>query len=124
MQHRIAGKKLSRNSAHRAALLKNLSLSLLKYGTIKTTLPKAKALRPFVERVITLSKESTLSNRRLFISKLGGSVEANKIFDNLNKAVASRNGGYTRIVKLGFRHGDNAPMAVMQLIDATSGANQ
>jgi large subunit ribosomal protein L17 len=117
MKHGIKGRKLSRNSAHRKALFRNMSISLLKHEAIKTTLPKAKELRPFVEKVITLAKKDTLANRRLAISILGNQEIAEKLFKEIGPRIASRNGGYTRILKFGFRTGDKAPMALMELVD-------
>lgn len=117
MKHRIKGRKLSRNSAHRKALLRNLSIALLQYETIKTTLPKAKELRPFVEKLITLSKVDNLSNRRLALSVLANEEIVAKLFKEIGPRVLARNGGYTRILKYGFRVGDKAPMALMQLVD-------
>ncbi len=117
MKHAIKGRKLSRNSAHRKALFRNLAIALIQNGLIKTTLPKAKDLRPFVEKVITLAKKDTLANRRLVVSILGNQSIADKLFKEIGPRVASRNGGYTRILKYGFRTGDKAPMAVMEIID-------
>jgi large subunit ribosomal protein L17 len=117
MKHGIKGRKLSRNSAHRKALFRNLSIALLKHESIKTTLPKAKELRPIVEKVITLAKKDTLANRRLAISILGNQEIAEKLFKEIGPRVLKRNGGYTRILKFGFRTGDKAPMALMELVD-------
>lgn len=117
MKHGIKGRKLSRNSAHRKALFRNLSIALLQHESIKTTLPKAKELRPLVERVITLAKKDTLANRRLAISILGNQEIADKLFKEIGPRVSKRNGGYTRILKFGFRVGDKAPMALMELVD-------
>jgi large subunit ribosomal protein L17 len=117
MKHGIKGRKLSRNSAHRKALLRNLSLAFLKHELIKTTLPKAKELKPFVEKVITLAKKDSLANRRLAISILGNQEIAEKLFKEIGPRIAQRNGGYTRILKYGFRTGDKAPMAIMELVD-------
>jgi len=117
MYHRIKGRKLSRNSAHRKALLRNLSIALLNYETIKTTLPKAKELRPFVEKVITLAKVDTVANRRLATSILANDEVVAKLFKEIGPRIAARNGGYTRILKFGFRVGDKAPMALMELVD-------
>lgn len=123
MKHRITGRKLNRNSAHRKALLRNLSIALLQYETIKTTLPKAKELRPFVEKLITLSKVDNLSNRRLAISILANEEIVAKLFSDIGPRVLSRGGGYTRILKYGFRAGDKAPMALMQLVDQKTQEN-
>jgi len=117
MKHGIKGRKLSRNSAHRKALMRNLSLALLKHELIKTTLPKAKELRPYIEKVITLSKKDSLANRRLVISILGDQEITDRLFKEIGPLVAKRNGGYTRIMKFGFRTGDKAPMAIIELVD-------
>lgn len=117
MNHRIKGRKLSRNSAHRKALFRNLSIALLQHELIKTTLPKAKEIKSFVEKIITLSKKDTLANRRLAASILGNQAIVEKLFKEIGPRVATRNGGYTRILKFGFRTGDKAPMAVMELVD-------
>ena len=117
MKHRIKGRKLGRNSPHRKALLRNLSIAILQHEVIKTTLPKAKELRPFVEKVITLAKKDSLSNRRLAISLLGNIEIIDKLFKEIGPRVVERNGGYTRILKFGFRTGDKAPMALMELVD-------
>lgn len=117
MNHGIKGRKLSRNSAHRKALFRNLSIALLQHEMIKTTLPKAKEIRPFVEKVITLAKKDTLANRRLAASILGNQDIVEKLFKEIGPRVSARNGGYTRILKFGFRTGDKAPMAVMELVD-------
>jgi large subunit ribosomal protein L17 len=117
MKHGIKGKRLGRNSAHRKALFRNLSISLLTHEVIKTTLPKAKELRPFVEKIITLAKNDTLANRRLAISILGNQDIVEKLFKEIGSRSSKRNGGYTRILKFGFRTGDKAPMALMELVD-------
>lgn len=117
MKHRIKGRKFSRNTAHRKAMMRNLSLALLKHEAIKTTLPKAKELRPFLEKVISLAKKDSLSNRRLAISILGNQEIADKLFKDIGPRVLGRNGGYTRIMKFGFRTGDKAPMAIIELVD-------
>ena len=117
MKHRLKGRKLSRNSAHRKALLRNLSIALLTNERIKTTLPKAKELRPEVEKIITLAKKDSLANRRLAISILGNQSIVEKLFKEIGPRVLNRNGGYTRILKFGFRVGDKAPMALMELVD-------
>lgn len=117
MKHAIKGRKFSRNSAHRKALLRNLSIALLTNEIIKTTLPKAKELRPFVEKVISLAKKDSLANRRLMMSILGNQAIIDRVFKEIGPRVATRNGGYTRILKFGFRTGDKAPMAVMELVD-------
>ena len=117
MNHRIKGRKLNRNSAHRKALMRNLSLALIEHGSIKTTLPKAKELRPFVEKLITLAKIDSLANRRLAFSILGNSSLVDKLFKELGVSSLNRNGGYTRIMKFGFRTGDKAPMAIIEMVD-------
>jgi large subunit ribosomal protein L17 len=117
MKHRIKGRKLNRNSAHRKALLRNLSIALLTYETIKTTLPKAKELRPFVEKLLTISRVDSLANRRLALSIVPNEIVVAKLFNEIGPRVAARNGGYTRILKFGFRVGDKAPMALMELVD-------
>jgi len=117
MYHRIKGRKLGRNTAHRKALLRNLSLAILQREVIKTTLPKAKEIRPFVEKLLTISKKDTLANRRLAISILGNDLVVEKLFKEIGQRIVSRNGGYTRILKFGFRTGDKAPMALFELVD-------
>ena len=117
MRHGIKGRQLGRNSAHRKALFRNLSISLLQHELIKTTLPKAKEIRSFVEKIITLAKQDTLANRRLAASILGNQKIVEKLFKEIGPRVSARNGGYTRILKFGFRAGDKAPMAVMELVD-------
>ena len=117
MKHQIKGRKLNRNSAHRKALLRNLSIALLSKERIKTTLPKAKELRPFVEKILTIAKKDNLANRRLAISILGNQQIIEKLFKDLAPRISNRNGGYTRIMKNGFRVGDKAPMAIMELVD-------
>jgi large subunit ribosomal protein L17 len=117
MKHRIKGRKLNRNSSHRKALLKNLSIALIKNEGIKTTLPKAKELKPFIEKVINLSKKDSLANRRLAQSIIGNQETVEKLFKEIGPRVSLRNGGYTRILKYGFRVGDKAPMAYMELVD-------
>jgi len=117
MKHAIKGRKLGRNSAHRKALLRNLSISLIKYEAIKTTLPKAKELRPYIEKVITLSKKDTLANRRLALVTLGSAELVSKLFKEIGPKVLNRKGGYTRILKTGYRTGDAAPTAIIELVD-------
>ena len=117
MKHGIKGRKLNRNSSHRKALLKNLSIALITHEGIKTTLPKAKELKPFIEKVINLSKKDSLANRRLAQSIIGNQETVTKLFKEIGPRVLSRNGGYTRILKYGFRVGDKAPMAYMELVD-------
>jgi len=121
MKHGIKGRKLNRTSAHRGALLSNLAQALLKHETIKTTLPKAKDLRPYVEKIITIAKKDSLFNRRRIMAIFGGNQElVNKLFSDIGVRVTSRNGGYTRIMHFGFRTGDKAPMAVIELVDKQS----
>ena len=120
MKHRIKGRKLSRTSSHRKALLRNLTISLVKYELIKTTLPKAKELRPFIEKIVTMTKIDTLANRRLVLSILANEEAVDKLFAKIGKRVSARNGGYTRILKYGFRTGDKAPMAIIEFVDKSN----
>ncbi|PIX95895.1 MAG: 50S ribosomal protein L17 [Hydrogenophilales bacterium CG_4_9_14_3_um_filter_63_34] len=117
MRHRLAHRKLNRTSSHRAALLRNLSNALLKHEAIKTTLPKAKELRKVVEPLITLGKKPSLTNRRLAFDRLRDRDMVIKLFDDLGPRFQARPGGYVRILKFGFRQGDNAPMALVELVD-------
>ncbi|MDR2614163.1 MAG: 50S ribosomal protein L17 [Candidatus Accumulibacter sp.] len=117
MRHRLGLRKLNRTSAHRLAMLRNMSVSLLRHETIRTTLPKAKELRRVVEPLITLGKKPSLANRRLAFNRLRDREIVVKLFDQLGPRYASRNGGYLRILKCGFRDGDNAPMAFVELLD-------
>ena len=117
MRHGMANKKLNRTSEHRKALLKNMLNSLIKYEQITTTLPKAKVLRPEAEKLITIGKKDTLANTRRLVSKLQNIQTVNKIRKTLSKRYISRKGGYTRIIKAGFRYGDNAPMAIIEFVD-------
>ena len=117
MRHGLANKKLNRTSEHRKALLMNMLNSLIKYEQIKTTLPKAKFLKPQADKIITLGKKDSLQTTRLLVSKLQNSQSANKVKKTLSKRYEKRNGGYTRIVKAGFRYGDNAPMAIIEFVD-------
>ena len=117
MRHRFGYKKLNRTPEHRKALIKNMLNSLIKYEQITTTLPKAKVLKPQAEKIITLGKKKTLQNAKLLISKLQNTTLANKVKKTLSKRYEKRNGGYTRIIKAGFRYGDNAPMAVIEFVD-------
>ena len=116
MRHGLANKKLNRTSEHRKALLKNMLNSLIKYEQIKTTLPKAKFLKPQAEKIITLGKKDTLQTSKMLISKLQDSKSASKV-KTLSKRYEKRTGGYTRIIKAGFRYGDNAPMAIIEFVD-------
>ncbi len=113
----MANKKLNRTSEHRKALLKNMLNSLIKYEQIKTTLPKAKFLKPKADKIITLGKKDTLQTTKLLVSQLQDSKSANKVKKTLSKRYEKRNGGYTRIIKAGFRYGDNAPMAIIEFVD-------
>ncbi len=117
MRHRNGLRKLNRTSEHRAAMLRNMAVSLLQHEAIKTTLPKAKELRRVVEPLITLAKEPTLANRRLAFNRLRDRDIVSKLFNELGPRFATRPGGYTRILKMDFRVGDNAPMAYVELVD-------
>ena len=117
MRHGFANKKLNRTSEHRKALLKNMLNSLIKYEQIKTTLPKAKFLRPQADKIITLGKKDTLQNTKMLVSKLQDIKSANKVKKTLSKRYEKRSGGYTRIIRAGFRYGDNAPMAIIEFVD-------
>ena len=122
MRHRLSNRKLNRTSSHRQALLRNLSIALLTHEVIKTTLPKAKELRRVVEPLITLGKKPSLANRRLAFDRLRDRELVGKLFDDLGPRFAARAGGYTRILKFGFRVGDNAPMALIELVDRAPSA--
>ena len=113
----MANKKLNRTSEHRKALLKNMLNSLIKYEQIKTTLPKAKFLKPQADKIITLGKKETLQTTKMLVSQLQDIKSANKVKKTLSKRYEKRNGGYTRIIKAGFRYGDNAPMAIIEFVD-------
>jgi len=117
MRHSLGHKKLNRTSEHRKALLKNMLNSLIKYEQITTTLPKAKFLKPQADKIITLGKNNTLQNTKLLISKLQDKNSADKVKKTLSKRYLNRKGGYTRIIKAGFRYGDKAPMAVIEFVD-------
>ena len=117
MRHRLGYKKLNRTSEHRKALIKNMLNNLIKYEQIITTLPKAKVLKPQADKIITLGKKKNLQNTRILVSKLQDKTNANKVIKTLSKRYEKRSGGYTRIVKAGFRHGDNAPLAVIEFVD-------
>ena len=117
MRHGMANKKLNRTSEHRKALLKNMLNSLIKYEQIKTTLPKAKFLRPQADKIITLGKKNNLKTTKILVSQLQDTSSANKVRKTLSKRYEKRKGGYTRIIKAGFRYGDNAPMAVIEFVD-------
>ena len=117
MRHGMANKKLNRTSEHRKALLKNMLNSLIKYEQIKTTLPKAKFLKPQADKIITLGKKDNLKTTKLLVSQLQNINTANKVKKTLSKRYEKRSGGYTRIIKAGFRYGDNAPMAIIEFVD-------
>ena len=117
MKHRIKGKKLNRTSSHRKALLKNMSQALIKHEQIITTLVKAKTLKPYFDKLITIGKKGSLAARRQAISKVGDIKLVEKLFSTLAKRYETRNGGYSRVLKAGFRYGDAAPMALIELID-------
>ena len=117
MRHGMSNKKLNRTSEHRKALLKNMLNSLIKYEQIKTTLPKAKFLRPQAEKIITLGKKDSLHNTKTLVSQLQDIKSANKVKKTISKRYEKRSGGYTRIIKAGFRYGDNAPMAIIEFVD-------
>ena len=117
MRHRMKGRRMQRTGAHRQALLKNLSAALIKHEQITTTLPKAKELRPYIEKLITLGKRGGLSNRRLAHARLMDEAQEKKIFGALAERYSDRSGGYTRIIKAGYRASDAAPMAIIELVD-------
>jgi len=120
MRHRKKGRKLNRNSAHRKALLKNLAIALIEREVIRTTVPKAKELRTFIEPLITLAKDDSVANRRLAFNKLRSDEAVGKLFTSVAVNAKDRNGGYTRIIKAGFRPGDKADMAYIELVDRES----
>ena len=122
MRHKYGGRKLNRTSSHRIALLRNMSAALIKHEQITTTLPKARELRPYLEKLITLAKHGGLSNRRLAHARLLDDAQLVKLFDVLAARYADRQGGYTRIIKAGFRASDAAPMAVIELVDRDTAA--
>lgn len=127
MRHGNSGRKFGRNTGHRKALLSNLAAAVIEHEQVVTTLPKAKDIRPVVEKLITLGKKGGLANRRLAIARLRDEEMVAKLFDILAKRYADRQGGYCRILKAGFRQGDNAPLAVIELVDrdpAAKGARQ
>jgi len=117
MRHRLYHKKLNRTSEHRKSLIKNMLNSLIKYEQITTTLPKAKVLKPQIDKVITLGKKDSLANKKNLFSKLQDKLNTRKVTNVLSKRYLTRNGGYSRIIKAGFRYGDNAPMAVIEFVD-------
>ena len=122
MRHRLGLRKLNRTSSHRLAMLRNMTVSLLRHEVIKTTLPKAKELRRVAEPILTLGKKPSLANRRLAFARLRDREIVTKLFDELGPRYAARNGGYSRILKFGFRKGDNAPMALVELMDRPADA--
>jgi large subunit ribosomal protein L17 len=117
MRHGVAHRKLGRTSSHRTAMFANMSASLIKHEQIVTTLPKAKELRPFVEKLVTLAKRGDLHARRLAVSRVRDDTQVRKLFETIGPRYAERQGGYIRVLKAGFRHGDNAPMAVIEFVD-------
>ena len=117
MRHRFGYKKLNRTSEHRKALIKNMLNSLIKYEQITTTLPKAKVLKPQADKIITLGKKNSLQNTKILASKLQDMKSTNKVKKTLAKRYESRKGGYTRIIKAGFRYGDKAPLAIIEFVD-------
>lgn len=124
MRHRNIGRQLSRNSSHRSAMLQNLAVSILRHEAVKTTLPKAKEVRRVVEPLITLAKEDSVAKRRLAFDRLRDREIVTKLFNELGPHYKERQGGYLRILKAGFRAGDNAPMAYIQLVDRESAEGQ
>ncbi len=122
MRHRQSGRKLNRTSSHRKSLFKNMAQALLKHEQIVTTLPKAKELKRVVEKLITLGKKGNLHSRRLAFNQIRDKDIVSKLFDNLAKRYSDRKGGYTRVLKAGFRYGDSAPMAVIELVDRDENA--
>ena len=122
MRHRLGLRKLNRTSSHRLAMFRNMTVSLLRHEVIKTTLPKAKELRRVAEPILTLGKTPSLANRRLAFARLRDREMVSKLFDELGPRYAARNGGYLRILKFGFRKGDNAPMAYIELMDRPADA--
>ena len=124
MRHGFANKKLNRTSEHRKALLKNMLNSLIKYEQIITTLPKAKELKPQIDKVITIGKKNDLNNKKKLFSKLQNQSSVKKVFNELSKRYSKRNGGYSRVLKAGFRTGDDAPMAVIELVDRNTEAKK
>jgi len=122
MRHKLGGRKLNRTSSHRKALLRNMSAALIKHEQITTTLPKARELRPYLEKLITLAKHGGLSNRRLAHARLMDDAQEKKLFEVLAARYADRQGGYTRVIKAGIRASDAAPMAVIELVDRDTSA--
>lgn len=122
MRHKVGGRKLQRTSAHRIAMFRNMSASLIKHEQITTTLAKAKELRPYIEKLVTLAKRGGLSNRRLAMARLGDETQLKKLFEVLAERYAGRPGGYTRVLKAGFRASDAAAMAVIEFVDRDESA--
>ena len=122
MRHRNSGRKLNVTASHRTAMFANMMAALIKHEQIKTTLPKAKAIRPVMEKLVTLSRRGDLHSRRLAISQVRDLDQVKKLFDVIGPRYVSRPGGYTRVLKAGFRFGDNAPMAIIEFIDRDEGA--
>ncbi len=122
MRHKYGGRKLNRTSSHRKALFRNMAAALIKHEQITTTLPKARELRPYVEKLITLAKHGGLSNRRLAHARLLDDAQLVKLFDTLASRYADREGGYTRVIKAGIRASDAAPLAVIELVDRDTSA--
>ena len=122
MRHKVGGRKLQRTSAHRTALFRNMSAALIKHEQITTTLAKARELRPYVEKLVTLAKRGGLSNRRLAMSRLMDEAQLKKLFEVLGERYAGRDGGYTRVIKAGFRASDAAAMAVIEFVDRDESA--
>ena len=124
MRHKYSGRKLNRTSSHRTAMFKNMMTSLIEHEEIKTTLPKAKELRGFVERLITISKIDTVAKRRIVFSRVRSKEAVSKLFNDLGPRFKERPGGYLRILKCGYRAGDKAPMAIVQLVDKKQDVNE
>ncbi|MFN3462824.1 MAG: 50S ribosomal protein L17 [Terricaulis sp.] len=122
MRHGSGHKKLGRTASHRQAMFANMAASLIKHEQIVTTLPKAKALRPVVERLVTLAKKGDLGSRRLVLARMRDETQTKKLFETLAPRYKARAGGYTRVLKAGFRHGDNAPLAVIEFVDRDESA--
>ncbi len=122
MRHGYAHRKLGRTSSHRTAMFANMAASLIKHEQIVTTLPKAKELRPFVEKLVTLAKKGDLHARRLALSRVRDVGQVGKLFETLGPRYKTRNGGYTRVLKAGYRYGDNAPLAVIEFVDRDESA--
>ncbi|MCR9178984.1 MAG: 50S ribosomal protein L17 [Erythrobacteraceae bacterium] len=123
MRHGISGRKLGRKSGHRTALFRNMAAALIKHEQIKTTLPKAKELRPYIEKLITLAKRGGLSNRRLAMARLGDEAQLKKLFEVLGERYSDREGGYTRVLRAGVRAGDAVQMAIIELVDRDESAH-